>query len=129
MGFFISVGQITGNLFFLHGRRIRGKRKRHNLLIPKLFFHFGEINTPLIHSGRCACLESAQLNPHFLQGIRQMVCRMKSVRPCIGDGFPAETAGSEISSRTKNDSTAEIICPGKGFDALHFLPSVRFLLP
>ena len=92
MRFFVRISQPAGILINLYAFRVSRKGKRHNPRITELFFHFGKINTPFIHSRRRSRLETAHRNTHFFQAVCQVICRLQSVRPGIGDGFSAQAA-------------------------------------
>ena len=100
MRLLIGVSQPAGYLINLYILRICRKGKWHHSFITKLLFHFRKVNGTFVNTGRCSCLKTEHLNSICLQGICQMISRLKPVWSSIITDITIDTSCLQIRSCT-----------------------------
>ena len=110
MGSLIGVSQPAGFLLNLHVLRVCRKGKRHHSFVTELFFHFAVINGISCNSGRCSGLETEHFDSKLLQGIGQIICRLKSIGACIIAYITVNTSCLQVSSGTQNNCLTVVNC-------------------
>ena len=117
---FIGIGQKTGYLLDLDICRVRGVGEGYYDLVSLLDRHLGIVQGPSVHSGRCACLESAERDPYPVQGILESCRPLHSARARLRNGFSDKTARVQVGPRADDRRLAAIDCPRMDLNAGDF---------
>ena len=113
----VRIRQPAGFLIDLYTLRIGRERERHNPLIAELLFHLGEVDAPLVDTRRCSGLKAHHLHTVCFQGIRQMRCRLQTVRSRIRAHITVNAPRIQVNTGTEHCSLAVVNCTGNGFYA------------
>ena len=113
----VRIRQPAGFLIDLYTLRIGRERERHNPLIAELLFHLGEVDAPLVDTRRCSSLKAHHLHAVCFQGIRQMRCRLQTVRSRIRAHITVNAPRIQVNTGTEHCSLTLVNCTGNGFYA------------
>ena len=113
----VRIRQPAGFLIDLYTLRIGRERERHNPLIAELLFHLGEVDAPLVDTRRCSGLKAHHLHAVCFQGIRQMRCRLQTVRSRIRAHITVNAPCIQVNTGTEHCSLAVVNCTGNGLYA------------
>ena len=98
----VRIRQPAGFLIDLYTLRIGRERERHNPLIAELLFHLGEVDAPLVDTRRCSGLKAHHLHAVCFQGIRQMRCRLQTVRSRIRAHITVNAPRIQVNTGTEH---------------------------
>ena len=118
MGFFVGIGQITGNL--LAGHFITHKGEVAAFLVTGLNFHLAVIEGARIYAGRRTRLKAHQLNADFFERIGELHRRPLSGRAALVGVLADNDTALEICTRSHNDSLGRVDFTGFGLYARNF---------
>ena len=117
---FIGISQVAGDLLDLDVCRIRGIGEGDYDLISLLDRHLGVIQSPSVHSGRRACLKSAERNADPVEGILEAGRSLHAAGTCLCDGFSHQAPGVEISAGADDCRLTSVNSAGMDSDADNF---------
>ena len=105
----VSIGDIAG-YNILHIFRITFKRKRYNIFVTVLFFHYGKVNASFMHTAGSSCFKSPQLHPVFHKAFREINRRQSCVRTAFIRFLSYMNPAFKICSRSNYNSLYLILC-------------------